>query len=434
MIAIPDLYEKFLECSGVSTDTRQITPDCLFVALKGPSFDANQFAIEALAKGARYVIVDDPAMAHQDGRCLLVADGLTALQDLARHHRQTLNIPVVGLTGSNGKTTTKELIASVLSKNYAVYATRGNFNNHIGVPLTILALNEQHELAVVEMGANHQQEIALLCSICQPTHGLITNVGKAHLEGFGGIEGVRIGKGELFDYLVTSGGTVFVNASDPDLMEMYRERKDFGQTVFYLQKDETGLRLPELMQESPVVVYRTAEGREITTHLPGRYNFLNMAAALAIGVYFDVSPEEANHAIADYNPTNNRSQLVAKGTNTVLLDAYNANPSSMAAALLQFMKQPAKRKMVILGDMYELGDESPAEHAALGQLIAQGNFDVVILAGKDMKFALESLPQAYYFPDKFSLHNWIADNPMQDTHILIKGSRGMGLESVVPFI
>jgi len=434
MIAIPDLYEKFLECSGVSTDTRQITPDCLFVALKGPSFDANQFAIEALAKGARYVIVDDPAMAHQDGRCLLVADGLTALQDLARHHRQTLNIPVVGLTGSNGKTTTKELIASVLSKNYAVYATRGNFNNHIGVPLTILALNEQHELAVVEMGANHQQEIALLCSICQPTHGLITNVGKAHLEGFGGIEGVRIGKGELFDYLVTSGGTVFVNASDPDLMEMYRERKDFGQTVFYLQKDETGLRLPELMQESPVVVYRTAEGREITTHLPGRYNFLNMAAALAIGVCFDVSPEEANHAIADYNPTNNRSQLVAKGTNTVLLDAYNANPSSMAAALLQFMKQPAKRKMVILGDMYELGDESPAEHAALGQLIAQGNFDVVILAGKDMKFALESLPQAYYFPDKFSLHNWIADNPMQDTHILIKGSRGMGLESVVPFI
>jgi len=434
MIAIPDLYEKFLECSGVSTDTRQITPDCLFVALKGPSFDANQFAIEALAKGARYVIVDDPAMAHQDGRCLLVADGLTALQDLARHHRQTLNIPVVGLTGSNGKTTTKELIASVLSKNYAVYATRGNFNNHIGVPLTILALNEQHELAVVEMGANHQQEIALLCSICQPTHGLITNVGKAHLEGFGGIEGVRIGKGELFDYLVTSGGTVFVNASDPDLIEMYRERKDFGQTVFYLQEDETGRPLPELMQESPVVVYRTAEGREITTHLPGRYNFLNMAAALAIGVYFDVSPEEANHAIADYNPTNNRSQLVAKGTNTVLLDAYNANPSSMAAALLQFMKQPAKRKMVILGDMYELGDESPAEHAALGQLIAQGNFDVVILAGKDMKFALESLPQAYYFPDKFSLHNWIADNPMQDTHILIKGSRGMGLESVVPFI
>lgn len=429
MIAIPDLYEKFLECSGVSTDTRQITPDCLYVALKGPSFNANQFAVEALAKKARYCLVDDPAVAKQDARCLLVSDALTALQDLARHHRQTLTIPVVGLTGSNGKTTTKELIASVLSKKYALYATRGNLNNHIGVPLTVLSLNEQHELAVVEMGANHQGEIALLCSICQPTHGLITNVGKAHLEGFGGIEGVRKGKGELFDFLAASGGTVFVNASDPVLMDMYRERRGFGQAVFYLTGNQ-----PELLQESPVAIYRTPEGQKITTHLPGRYNFLNMAAALAIGTYFGVAPEEANHAIANYNPTNNRSQILAKGTNTVLLDAYNANPSSMAAALLQFMKQPAQRKMVILGDMYELGDESPAEHAALGELIAQGNFDVVILAGKDMKFALDYLPKAYYFPDKFSLHNWIADNPMQNTHILIKGSRGMGLETVLPFI
>lgn len=429
MIAIPDLYEKFLECSGVSTDTRQITPDCLFVALKGPSFNANQFAVEALTKGARYCLVDDPAVAHKDARCLLVGDALTALQELARHHRQTLTIPVVGLTGSNGKTTTKELISTVLSKKYALYATQGNLNNHIGVPLTVLAINEQHELAVVEMGANHQQEIALLSSICQPTHGLITNVGKAHLEGFGGIEGVRKGKGELYDYLAVSGGTVFMNASDPILMDMYRERKGFGAVVFYLEN-----HLPELIQESPVVVYRSAEGHEITTHLPGRYNFQNMAAALAIGTHFGISPDEANHAIANYNPTNNRSQMVAKGTNTILLDAYNANPSSMAAALLQFMKQPAQRKMVILGDMYELGNESPAEHAALGQLIARGNFDIVILAGKDMKFALEYLPKAYYFPDKFSLHNWIADNPMQNTHILIKGSRGMGLETVVPFI
>jgi UDP-N-acetylmuramoyl-tripeptide--D-alanyl-D-alanine ligase len=429
MIAIPDLYEKFLECSGVSTDTRQITPDCLFVTLKGPSFNANQFAVEALAKGARFCLVDDPALAKQDARCLLVADALTALQDLARHHRQTLTIPVVGLTGSNGKTTTKELIASVLSKKYALYATQGNLNNHIGVPLTVLSLNEQHELAVVEMGANHQEEIALLSNICQPTHGLITNVGKAHLEGFGGTEGVRKGKGELYDFLAASGQTVFVNTSDPDLMDMYRERRGFGQAVFYLTNNQ-----PELIQESPVAIYRTTEGQEVTTHLPGRYNFLNMAAALAIGAHFGVSPDEANHAIANYNPTNNRSQMVAKGTNTVLLDAYNANPSSMAAALLQFMQQPAIRKMVILGDMYELGDESPAEHAALGQLIAQGKFDVVILAGKDMKFALEYLPKAYYFPDKFSLHNWLADNPLQNTHILIKGSRGMKLESVLPFI
>jgi UDP-N-acetylmuramoyl-tripeptide--D-alanyl-D-alanine ligase len=429
MTSIPHIYEKFLECSGVSTDTRQITPDCLFVALKGPSFNANQFAAEALAKGARYAVVDDPEVAAHDPRCLLVSDGLTALQDLARHHRQTLNIPVVGLTGSNGKTTTKELIAGVLSKKYVTYATQGNLNNHIGVPLTVLSITEQYELAVVEMGANHQREIALLSSICQPTHGLITNIGKAHLEGFGGIAGVRIGKGELYDFLAQSGGTVFVNGSDPVLREMYEERQGFGQSVFYLENNQ-----PEMLQESPVVTYRTAEGREVTTHLPGRYNFMNMAAALAIGEHFGIEAAEAHHAIADYNPTNNRSQVLAKGTNTVLLDAYNANPSSMAAAVQQFMQQPAKRKMVILGDMYELGEESPAEHEALGQLVAQGKFDVVILAGQDMKYALPHLPRAYYFPDKFSLHNWIADNPMQDTHILIKGSRGMKLETVVPFI
>ncbi len=429
MIAIPDLYKKFLECTGVSTDTRSITPDCLFVALRGPSFNANSFALDALTKGARYAVVDDPTVAAQDPRCLLVADGLTALQDLARHHRQTLTIPVVGLTGSNGKTTTKELIAGVLSKKYALYATQGNLNNHIGVPLTVLSLNEQHELAVVEMGANHQQEIALLSSICQPTHGLITNVGKAHLEGFGGIEGVRIGKGELYDFLAKTGGTVFVNASDPVLMEMYHERQGFGQAVFYLENN-----LPELLSESPVVTYQTVDGREVTTHLPGRYNFMNMAAALAIGEHFGVETDEAHHAIADYNPTNNRSQVVTKGTNTILLDAYNANPSSMTAAIQQFMQQPAQRKLVILGDMYELGDDSPAEHEALGKLVAQGNFDVVILSGKDMKYALEHLPRAYYFPDKFSLHNWIIDHPMQNTHILIKGSRGMKLETVVPFI
>ncbi|WP_019988942.1 UDP-N-acetylmuramoyl-tripeptide--D-alanyl-D-alanine ligase [Rudanella lutea] len=432
MTSTTDLYAKYLECSGVSTDTRQITPDCLFVALKGPLFDANTFAAEALSKGARYVVVDDPAVVQPGGQYLLVADGLTALQDLARHHRQTLQIPVVGLTGSNGKTTTKELIASVLSQRYVTYATRGNFNNHIGVPLTVLAITEQYEMAVVEMGANHQREIALLSSICQPTHGLITNVGKAHLEGFGGIEGVRKGKGELYDFLAQSGGTLFVNASDPTLMEMQQERQGFGSVVPYL--DPTDPSQPKLLEESPVAVYQTPDGQTIRTHMPGRYNFMNMAAALAIGQYFGVTAEEANHAVAGYNPTNNRSQVVTRGTNTVLLDAYNANPSSMAAAITQFIQQPAERKMVILGDMYELGEESAAEHAALGKLIATGNFDTVILAGQDMKYALEYLPKAYYFPDKFSLHNWIADHPMQNTHVLIKGSRGMGLESVVPFI
>ncbi len=461
LLSTDQLYPKFLECTGVSTDTRRITPNCLFVALKGPSFDGNQFAEQALAAGARYAMVDDPAVAAQDvNRCLLVEDGLTALQDLARHHRQTLTIPVIGLTGSNGKTTTKELIAGVLLKKYRTYATIGNLNNHIGVPLTILALNEQHELAVVEMGANHQQEIALLCSIAQPTHGLITNVGKAHLEGFGGIEGVRKGKGELYDYLIEQGKTVFINLRDKTLMAMYRERlKDtrsetvFAEVIFYPAVDAAAMEVAavdaasvdtasvgspaepmELIQESPVVVFRDADGREITTHLPGQYNYENMLAALAIGDYFGVSSSEASHAVADYNPTNNRSQVIAKGTNTVLLDAYNANPSSMAATIRQFAATPAKRKAVILGDMYELGNESEAEHAALGKLIAEAKFDLVILAGKDIHYALSYLPKAYYFPDKFSLHNWVMDNPMTDTHVLVKGSRGMSLESVVPFI
>lgn len=440
LITTDQLYHKFQECTGVSTDTRRITPDCLFVALKGANFDGNQFAEQALAEGARYALVDDVTIADRNPQCLLVLDGLTALQDLARHHRQTFTIPVIGLTGSNGKTTTKELIAAVLSKKYQTYATVGNLNNHIGVPLTILSLNEQHEIAVVEMGANHQKEIELLCSIAQPTHGLITNVGKAHLEGFGGIEGVRKGKGELYDYLAQHGRTVFINSRDKILMAMYRERLKtlrsddvFAEVIFY-PAVESPEKPIELLQESPVVIYRDSTGQEITTHLPGRYNFDNMTGALAIGDHFGVSADEANHAIADYNPTNNRSQVIAKGTNTVLLDAYNANPSSMAAAIRQFAATPAKRKAVILGDMYELGTESEAEHTALGKLIAEGKFDLVILAGKDMHYALGFLPKAYYFPDKFSLHNWLMDNPMTDTHVLVKGSRGMSLESVLPFI
>jgi UDP-N-acetylmuramoyl-tripeptide--D-alanyl-D-alanine ligase len=430
-----ELYKKYRTCTTVSTDTRQITPGCLFVALRGDKFDGNTFARQALEAGATYALVDDATVAAQDTRCLLVADTLVALQDLARHHRRTFTFPVVGLTGSNGKTTTKELIASVLAKKYTVEATRGNLNNHIGVPLTLLRIDPALcTMAVVEMGANHQREIALLSSLCEPTHGLITNVGKAHLEGFGGIEGVRRGKGELFDFLARTGGTAFVNAQDDTLMAMQTERTGFGEVVLYLSDNGAASRVPELLTESPLGTFRAANGEVVQTHLPGRYNFENVAAALAIGAYFDVPEAEANAAVADYNPTNNRSQVVQRGSNTVLLDAYNANPSSMAAAIMQFGQMAAPRKLVILGDMYELGNESAAEHAALGTLVAAQQFDVVLLAGKAMQHALPPLPNAYYFPDKFSLHNWIADHPMQHTHILIKGSRGMSLESVLPFI
>jgi UDP-N-acetylmuramoyl-tripeptide--D-alanyl-D-alanine ligase len=427
-ITTETLYQIFLKGGQISTDTRQITPGCIFFALKGDKFDGNQYAAEALSKGAAYAVVDDEKVAT-DTRFLEVPDVLAALQDLARHHRKTFTFPVVALTGSNGKTTTKELIAKVLSMKYNTYATKGNLNNHIGVPLTILSVDPaKHEMAVIEMGANHQQEIALLSSIALPTHGLITNIGKAHLEGFGGVQGIMKGKGELFDFLSKKKGTIFVNSKNDLIMEMVSKRRAFGEIVFYCS--ESSPVNPELLQENPFVVFQN-HGKTVTTHLPGSYNFDNICAALAIGKHFEVSDEDAHEAVATYEPDNNRSQIVKKGSNTVFMDAYNANPSSMAAAVANFAKLDVPRKILILGDMFELGDAAPEEHLELGKLIAAEKFDIVILAGKLMQHALPPLPQAYYFPDKFSLHNWIMDNPQENTHFLIKGSRGMSLETVL---
>jgi UDP-N-acetylmuramoyl-tripeptide--D-alanyl-D-alanine ligase len=422
------LYDIFKTGIRISTDTRQISEGCLFFALKGDKFDGNQYASEALQKGAAYAVVDNPEIVSGP-RFLLVEDVLAALQDLARHHRKTFTFPVIALTGSNGKTTTKELIAKVLSMKYNTYATRGNLNNHIGVPLTLLSINPaKHEMAVVEMGANHQEEIALLCTIAQPTHGLITNIGKAHLEGFGGIEGIKKGKGELFDFLSKKKGIVFANVNNDAVMEMISKRRAFGEIVFYCS--ENSPVNPALIQETPFVVFSN-KGKTVTTHLPGNYNFENICAALAVGKHFEVSDEDALEAVSTYEPDNNRSQVVKKGSNTVIMDAYNANPSSMQAAIANFARLEAPRKMLILGDMFELGDAAPEEHLALGKQIAAEKFDIVILSGKLMQHALPALPKAYYFPDKFSLHNWIMDNPQENTYILIKGSRGMALESVL---
>jgi UDP-N-acetylmuramoyl-tripeptide--D-alanyl-D-alanine ligase len=422
------LYDIFKKGAAISTDTRQITQGCIFFALKGDKFDGNQYAADALAKGAAYAVVDDPAVVTGD-RLLLVEYVLAALQDLARHHRKTFGFPVLALTGSNGKTTTKELIAKVLSMKYNTYATKGNLNNHIGVPLTILSIDPaKHEMAVIEMGANHQQEIALLSSIALPTHGLITNIGKAHLEGFGGVQGIIKGKGELFDFLSKKKGTVFVNSTQEVIMDMVSKRRAFGEIVFYCS--ENSPVNPALLEENPFVVFKNGS-KTVTTHLPGRYNFDNICAALAVGKHFGVSDDDAYEAVANYEPDNNRSQIVKKGSNTVIMDAYNANPSSMAAAVANFAKLDAPRKMLVLGDMFELGDAAPEEHLALGKLIAAEKFDIVILSGQLMQNALPALPKAYYFPDKFSLHNWIMDNPQENTHILIKGSRGMALETVL---
>ena len=426
---IETLYDIYINGAKISTDTRQITPGCIFFALKGDKFDGNQYAEQALQSGAAYAVVDDPSLTG-NLRLLLVENVLETLQDLARQHRKTFKFPVIGLTGSNGKTTTKELIAKVLNMKFNTYATKGNLNNHIGVPLTILAVNrEQHEIAIVEMGANHQEEIALLCSITQPTHGLITNIGKAHLEGFGGMDGILKGKGELYDFLSKKKGIVFVNTKNETLMEMVSKRRAFGEIIFY--NSESSAVNPELVQESPVVIYKGNNQRKVTTHLPGHYNFDNICAALAVGNHFGVTDEDAHEAIANYQPDNNRSQVVKKGSNTVIMDAYNANPSSMAAAIENFARLDVPKKMLILGDMLELGDAATEEHLALGKQIAAEKFDIVILAGQLMQHALPALPKAYYFPDKFSLHNWVMDNPQENTNILIKGSRGMALETVL---
>jgi UDP-N-acetylmuramoyl-tripeptide--D-alanyl-D-alanine ligase len=435
-ISLIDLYQKYGECSSVSTDTRKIPAESIFFALKGPNFDANKFAAQALEKGAKYAVVDEPAVVTNDN-ILLVEDVLKALQDLANFHRKQLKIPFVGLTGSNGKTTSKELINCVLSTKYKTYCTQGNLNNHIGVPLTVLAIQNDVQIAIIEMGANKQGDIKELVEICEPTHGFITNIGKAHLEGFGGLQGVRKGKGELFDWLAQNNQTVFVNIASVPTYEMAQERQGFKEIITYTT--DTNRRFPTvvtMLEDSPFVKFIERDGGYYVSHLTGEYNFQNMVAAIRIGQYFDVELQTACQAVADYTPNNNRSQFVQKGSNNVLMDAYNANPSSMSAAITYFNDLQVDRKMVVLGDMFELGEDAELEHRALGKLLTKCNFDKVLLVGKLMEYAIQEIPvmNALYFPDKFGLHTWLQDYPQTDMHILVKGSRGMSLESVLPFL
>ena len=431
-LPIESLYSAYLACGGVSTDTRRIGPNTLFFALKGKNFNGNEFAGPALAGGARYAVVDEAAYAV-DERYLLVNDTLRALQQLALHHRRQLAIPFLAIGGSNGKTTTKELIHAVLRQRYRTYATPGNLNNHIGVPLTLLAIDGSVEMAVIEMGADRKGEMTELLRIGEPTHGLITNIGKEHLETFGGLAGVMEGEGELYDFLSESQEVVFINSREPLLREVETGRpRHFSERVRF---PEPGDYLHcELLESSPFVVYRHENGQRVETQLTGAYNFENVAAALCVGKYFGVPAEQANAAVAAYQPENNRSQIVRQGTNVILLDAYNANPSSVQAALQNFRALKADKKVVILGDMLELGDYAPAEHRRVGELVAESGFDTVVLCGNLMQHALGPNPGAYYFPDKFSLHNWLADHPFAGAHVLVKGSRSLSLESVLPFI
>ncbi len=428
-MSIEEIYQRFKNSNKVCTDTRKIEKYDLFFALKGDNFNGNKFAHQAISNGANYAIIDEEEFNTSD-QCILVKDVLATLQELANFHRRTFDIPVIALTGSNGKTTNKELLKAALSRKYKVHATQGNLNNHIGVPLTLLSMPADTEIAIIEMGANHQKEIEELCKIAEPSHGYITNIGKAHLEGFGGVEGIKKGKGELYDFLKESEGYVFVNEKDTVLLEMLKSRQII-KSVFY-GKGDLFLRM---QQESPAVKWISENGQEYTAQISGKYNFENIQNAYAIARYFNVVETDVCQALAAYNPDNNRSQKVLKESNEIFLDAYNANPSSMEASIKNFINYSTeKSKVVILGDMFELGDDSEKEHSALGKLVASGDFETVVLYGENMKHALIHLPQAYYFTDKFSIHNWVNDKKFENKAFLIKGSRGVGLETVVQFI
>jgi UDP-N-acetylmuramoyl-tripeptide--D-alanyl-D-alanine ligase len=425
---IDNLYSKYLESGKASTDTRQIAQGSVFFALKGERFDANQFAEEALAKGASYAVIDNPAFS-KDTRYIVVDDALTALQKLARYHRSKLGIPVIGLTGSNGKTTSKELVNAVLSKKFRTYATKGNLNNHIGVPLTLLSIDNSVEVAIIEMGANHLGEIALLCTIANPTHGFITNIGKAHIGTFGGFENIVRGKSELYDHLLKTNGTVFVNSQNPVFENMARR---FKSPVYYPAKGDFYHAL--LVGADPMVVVRTEDGAEVTTNLVGGYNFENIAAALCIGKFFGVDSKAANEAIASYKPANMRSQVLNKDTNTIILDAYNANPSSMDAAIKNLADMRADNKVLILGDMFELEGEADKEHRAIGKLIKEKGFKRVYLCGQLFKSALHEIPEAKYFVKKDELIQELKQFPVRNSTVLVKASRGIGLETIVDYL
>ena len=421
------IHSLFLQCSSVSIDTRNIALNSLFVAIKGERFDANTFAQEALDKGASYVIIDDKAY-FIDQRTILVDDSLIALQKLAKYHREYLKLPVIALTGSNGKTTTKELIHVVLSKKFNTKATVGNLNNHIGVPLTLLSFNAETEIGIVEMGANHKKEIEFLCDLAKPDFGYITNFGKAHLEGFGGVQGVIEGKSEMYHYLSANDKLAFINLDDSIQVEKSVSMKIYS---FGVNKTTANLIITAINANPFVTISKS--NTIISTHLIGLYNANNINAAITIGTYFNVDEAAIKEALERYMPENNRSQLLTKGTNQIILDAYNANPSSMAVAIENFLQLKNLNKIMILGDMFELGQESQFEHKAIvDQLSNEDNVECYFIgtAFYDNKFEKSNF-RFYNTFEAFS--NDLPSSAFSNNTILIKGSRGMALERSLDF-
>lgn len=433
---LSELYKLYQQHPLITTDSRDCPEGSIFFALKGESFDGNRFAKAALEKGCAYAVIDEREFAEEgNGRLILVDNVLTTFKELAREHRRRFDIPVIGITGTNGKTTTKELIAAVLGEKYNVMYTRGNFNNDVGVPKTLFSLRPEHEIAVVEMGASHPGDIKALVDYVEPTCGLITNVGRAHLQGFGSFEGVKRTKGELYDFLESHNGLLFLNESNPDLMEMAAQR-EFGHIISY-GRDEGGNVEGEVIDCSPFLNFRwrqhlhagqmPANAYEVETHLIGAYNLDNMLAAIAVGLHFGVSPAQINHALGHYIPSNNRSQLETTEHNRLIVDAYNANPSSMAAAIDNFKLMKAERKMAILGDMLELGAVSDEEHQKTVDTLAAAGIKEVWLVGEEFGKTHTAFRK---FKNVDEVKAAIAAHRPENYYILIKGSNGIHLSQL----
>jgi UDP-N-acetylmuramoyl-tripeptide--D-alanyl-D-alanine ligase len=420
---IEKIYTKFIESNKISTDTRRILPNSIFFALKGANFNANKFAKEALEKGASLAIIDESKY-QVNNKYILVNDVLETLQQLAAHHRKQLNIPVIALTGSNGKTTTKELINVVLAKKFKITATIGNLNNHIGVPLTLLSMDKNTQIGIVEMGANHPKEIEFLCNITKPDYGYITNFGKAHLEGFGSIAGVIKAKTELYQYLEKNNKTVFVNANDSIQVKKSKRIKSVS---FGTKK----AKYPITLLEANPNVKLQFENIIIQSNLIGTYNFNNIAAAIAIGNYFNVEVKAIKNAIESYYPTNNRSQIIIKGSTKIILDAYNANPSSMQSALENFIQLNDKNKIVILGDMFELGDYAEEEHQKISDFILESTINKIYLIGDNFTKTKNQSQHIILLNNYDELKNSFKKSNFENSTILIKASRGMALERIV---
>jgi UDP-N-acetylmuramoyl-tripeptide--D-alanyl-D-alanine ligase len=417
---ITELYQLYTQTYLVDTDTRKIRKGSLFFALKGDNFNGNEFAAEAIKSGASYAVIDEEKY-HMLPNTLMVGNVLETLQKLANFHRKQLALPIISLTGSNGKTTTKELINAVLSKKFATAATAGNLNNHIGVPLTLLSITPKTEIGIIEMGANHLKEIEFLCSIAEPNYGLITNFGKAHLEGFGDFDGVIKAKSELYDFLRLSKGTVFINKDDA-----LQVKQSAGINAIEFNSNDI-----KFVEASPFVKVQF-KNVIIESKLIGKYNYNNIAVAVAVGNHFNVPDTDIKDAIENYTPVNNRSQIIQKGTNKIILDAYNANPSSMQAALENFAQLKDENKVVFLGDMFELGKDSKEEHEKIAKLAVSCNFSKVFLIGK--AFSTTSVKNAYVSESFESFKNSINYSNINNATILIKGSRGMALERLLDLL